>query len=97
MQGLELKAIREGLGWGQRKFADEIGMTQTFVGMMERGERPIELRTALAARYLALRQPSPNLLAAMMRKDSLAQNPMPDLDAASILAAAVEAVEAGDL
>lgn len=52
MQGSELKAIREALGWGQRKFADEIGMTQTFIGMMERGERPIEPRTALAAKYL---------------------------------------------
>jgi len=30
MQGGELKAIREALGWGQRKFAEEIGMTQTF-------------------------------------------------------------------
>ena len=54
MQGGELKAIREALGWGQRKFAEEIGMTQTFIGLMERGERPIERRTELAARYLAL-------------------------------------------
>lgn len=54
MQGSELKAIREGLGMGQRAFAEAIGMTQTFIGMMERGERPIERRTELAARYLAL-------------------------------------------
>lgn len=54
MQGSELKAIREALGWGQRKFAEEIGMTQTYIGLMERGEKPIEKRTELAARYLAM-------------------------------------------
>jgi transcriptional regulator with XRE-family HTH domain len=54
MQGSELKAIREGLGWGQRRFAEELGMSQTWIGQMERGEKPIERRTELAARYLAL-------------------------------------------
>lgn len=54
MQGSELKAIREGLGWGQRKFAEEIGMTQSYIGQMERGEKPIERRTELAALYLKI-------------------------------------------
>jgi transcriptional regulator with XRE-family HTH domain len=55
MQGSELKAIRETLGWGQRRFAEEIGMTQTYISQMEQGKKPIERRTELAARYLALK------------------------------------------
>lgn len=52
MQGEELKAIRQEIGWRQHEMATELGMTTTFIGMMERGERPIEARTALAARQL---------------------------------------------
>jgi transcriptional regulator with XRE-family HTH domain len=55
MQGSELKAIREALGWSQRKFAAAIGMTQSYIGQMERDEKPIERRTELAARYLVLK------------------------------------------
>lgn len=55
IQGSELKAIREALGWGQRKFAEEIGMTQTYISQMEQGKKPIERRTELSARYLALK------------------------------------------
>lgn len=52
MQGSDLKAIRQQLGMSQSEFADALDMTGTFVGMMERGDRPIEHRTALAARQL---------------------------------------------
>jgi DNA-binding XRE family transcriptional regulator len=52
MQGDEMKAIRTELGMTQGEFADAIGVTPTFVGMMERGDKPIEKRTALAARQL---------------------------------------------
>lgn len=54
MQGEELKAIRKALGLTQAKFAEELGITGVFVGLMERDERPIERRTELAARYLLL-------------------------------------------
>lgn len=52
MQGSDLKAIRQSLGLSQEDFATLLGMTQKFVGMMERGDAPIERRTALAARQL---------------------------------------------
>lgn len=53
MQGDELKSIRIGLGLSQAGFADDLGVTATFVGMMERGEKAIEKRTELAALYLS--------------------------------------------
>lgn len=52
MQGSQLKAIRTSLGMSQEQFAAELGMTQKFVGMMERGDAAIERRTELAARQL---------------------------------------------
>ncbi|WP_242183182.1 helix-turn-helix transcriptional regulator [Sphingomonas sp. CARO-RG-8B-R24-01] len=54
MQGSELKAIRKTLGMSQAAFADALGLTAKFVGMMERGDAPLEKRTELAARYLEL-------------------------------------------
>lgn len=52
MQAEELKAIRTATGLSQAEFADRLGMSRVFVGMMERGDRPIEQSTALAIRYL---------------------------------------------
>ena len=52
MQGDELKAIRIALGFTQRQMADAFDMSSTFIGLMERGERPIDRRTALSALYL---------------------------------------------
>lgn len=52
MQGDELKAIRQGLGLTQARFAEALGVTGTFVGLMERGEKSIEERTERAARDL---------------------------------------------
>jgi transcriptional regulator with XRE-family HTH domain len=48
MQGKELKAKRKALGLTQEQLALGLGMTQKYVGMMERDEAPIEQRTALA-------------------------------------------------
>jgi transcriptional regulator with XRE-family HTH domain len=53
MQGAEFKAIREALGMTQAGLAEALGISRVFVGLMERGERPVEKRTALAMFYLA--------------------------------------------
>jgi len=52
MQGSELKAIRVALGMTQAMLAEELGLTTTFIGLMERDAKPIERRTELAMRYL---------------------------------------------
>lgn len=53
MQGDELRDIRKGLGITLAAMGTALGMSETMIGQMERGQRPIERRTALAARYLA--------------------------------------------
>lgn len=61
MDGRELRSIRKALKLTQAKLGDEIGMSLTAIGYMERGydgsRKPylIEKRTALAVRYLKLR------------------------------------------
>lgn len=52
MQGGELKGIRRELGFSQAEMAEALSLTATFVGLMERGEKPVDPRTALAARQL---------------------------------------------
>ena len=52
MQGHELKALRKGMNLRQASLAQALGITPQFVGMMERGEKPIEPRTALSVLYL---------------------------------------------
>jgi DNA-binding XRE family transcriptional regulator len=52
MQGKDLKEVRRHLAMTQEEFGKALGLTSTFIGMMERGEKPIEDRTALAARQL---------------------------------------------
>lgn len=52
MQPLELKAARQELGMTQQELAEALGLTPQFIGMMERGEKPIEQRTALAVRQI---------------------------------------------
>jgi transcriptional regulator with XRE-family HTH domain len=54
MQGEEMRTLRKAMGWTLAKLAEELGMSETFVGQMERGQKPIERRTELAMRYLAL-------------------------------------------
>lgn len=53
MQGDELRSIRKGLGLTLAQMAQALDMSETYIGQMERGQRPIERRTELAARYLA--------------------------------------------
>lgn len=52
MQGDQLKARRKALGLSQQELADAIGMSRKAVGEMERGDAPIEQRTAMATRLL---------------------------------------------
>src|SRR6218665_1620347 len=49
MQASELKAIREGLGLSQDEMAERLGLSRVMIGLMERGQKPIERRTAQAA------------------------------------------------
>lgn len=53
MQGEELKALRKATGMTQADFGTAMGLSRVSIGLMERGEAPIERRTILAARYLA--------------------------------------------
>lgn len=53
MQGSELKALRKEIGLSQVQLAAAIGMTQTYISMMERGTYNVEKRTELAVRYVA--------------------------------------------
>lgn len=53
MQPDELKALRKATGMTQEQLAIAIGMSRVSVGLMERGQAPIERRTALAVRYLS--------------------------------------------
>lgn len=50
--GDKLKAARAEMSLTQAGLADKIGLTGTFIGMMERDDKPIEPRTDLAVRYL---------------------------------------------
>lgn len=52
MQPDDLKAARGEMGMTQGNLAEALGLTPQFIGMMERGEKPIERRTALAVRQL---------------------------------------------
>lgn len=52
MDGTELRAIRKGLGMTQGEMAQRLGVSATFIGMMERGDKPIADRTAISARAL---------------------------------------------
>lgn len=54
MQGEQLKEARKRLGWTQGRLASELGLSATFIGLMERGDKAIERRTALAVRALEL-------------------------------------------
>lgn len=52
MQPEGLKALRMQAGLSQVELAELIGMSRVTVGLMERGEAPIEKRTELAVRYV---------------------------------------------
>lgn len=52
MQREELKQIRTSLRLSQAEFAARLGLSRVFVGMMERGDKPIGERTVMAARAI---------------------------------------------
>lgn len=54
MDDVQLKRVRKRLGMTQNAMATALGVTTTFVGMMERGDRPIERRTAMTIVALLL-------------------------------------------
>jgi transcriptional regulator with XRE-family HTH domain len=56
MQGYELKALRKAAKLTQGELAEAIGLSQGFIGEMERDEKPIEKRTELAVRYVIERR-----------------------------------------
>jgi len=51
MQGSELRALRKAAGMTQGELAAEMGMSQGYIGEMERDEKPIEERTEKLIRY----------------------------------------------
>lgn len=52
MQGNDLKEARKALGLTQGELAEQLGLSSTFVGLMERDAKPIERRTELAVQHL---------------------------------------------
>ncbi|WP_261390725.1 helix-turn-helix domain-containing protein [Caenibius sp. WL] len=65
MQGAELRRIRKGMKLTLAELGEALGLSGNFIGMMERGEKAIEKRTALAASQLwvqfALRKSAPEV------------------------------------
>jgi len=55
MQPDELKRLRKAMGLTQGDFAARLGLSQGFIGEMERGEKPIERRTVQAALYVQMK------------------------------------------
>lgn len=52
MQGSEMKELRRSVGLSQAGLAERIGMARETIGQMERDQAPIEMRTALAVRWV---------------------------------------------
>lgn len=52
MKGSQLLEIRKDLGLSQAAFASEIGVSRTFLSLMERDLKPISRRTELSALHL---------------------------------------------
>ena len=52
MQPDEMKSMRKAAGMSQAELGEAIGLSRVTVGVMERGEAPIEKRTGLAVRYV---------------------------------------------
>lgn len=48
MQPSDLRALRKSAKMTQAELGEAIGLTQGYIGEMERGEKPIEKRTAIA-------------------------------------------------
>ena len=52
MKGSQLLEIRKDLGLSQAAFASELGVSRTFLSLMERDLKPISRRTELSALHL---------------------------------------------
>ena len=52
MQAEELRALRKRAGLTQGQLAEAVGLSQGYIGEMERGEKPIERRTELAVLFV---------------------------------------------
>lgn len=52
MQAEELRALRKRAGLTQGQLAEVVGLSQGYIGEMERGEKPIEKRTELAVLFV---------------------------------------------
>lgn len=52
MEGSEFREFRRELRLTQGEVADALGLSQGYIGEMERGEKPIEKRTELAFQHL---------------------------------------------
>jgi transcriptional regulator with XRE-family HTH domain len=55
MDHFELKALRIASGLTQTDFAENLGVSRVFLGLMERGQKPISKRTSEAARSFRAR------------------------------------------
>lgn len=55
MTGEEMKALRQRTGLSQAALAAAMGMSRESIGRMERSGEPVERRTELALRYIALK------------------------------------------
>ena len=56
MTGKELKAIRDKLDWTQAELAEELGISTTWLGQMERDTKPITRITEYAVRWVAFQE-----------------------------------------
>jgi transcriptional regulator with XRE-family HTH domain len=52
MQGSELREVRQKLGLTQEQLAAALDMTPTYIGLMERGVKAIEVRTSWLIRLI---------------------------------------------
>jgi transcriptional regulator with XRE-family HTH domain len=96
MQGNELRELRMGMKMNQLKFAALLGLSPQFIGMMERGERPIGPRTELAARYIQLLD-NRHVFFALARKLELASRGEVQLDCNDLAQAAERLMERAQL
>lgn len=56
MTPAEFKSAREALGLTQKELAERLDLKTNSIALMERGERPIMLVTALAVAHLSCRR-----------------------------------------
>lgn len=69
MQGTDIAAIRDRLDLTQAELAERVGLSRVFISNMENGKKPVDPRTALALRCLAIEADLGNL-GALLREVS---------------------------